>query len=397
MPIFLFLKQLVDMFYQYQILDYGMVLFALILLGYGIIKNKLYLKWKEYICISDLIVIALAVVYIGSWIRYPAAYGIFFKIESAILLYFIGRVYGSQIMSYGRWLAWAGYIVIYANFVYRFYQFDCKFILHGPEVTLLNVGGLYYYKTDLAVGVIIAVLFIYMFSESKILKWITIIPIAGYTVFYSGARMGQVVMAVEYGCILFHEIENKYGKEWIMPDKIVKRIMTVLIGVVVMFFVFLQVFSFEQFANSHDIETGAGSLLEKLMHSRQIIWWDILNYFSEQPVLTRIFGIDLQTEYMHNMAGMRAHSTYIKQIYATGYVGSMLFVSFCADIVCRITRESDGRLRYIVLILWVMLLGSGLSIESMESTQMSWFPMLYAGVLVSSTGITDQHKILELR
>lgn len=397
MPIFLFLKQLVDMFYQYQILDYGMVLFALILLGYGIIKNKLYLKWKEYICISDLIVIALAVVYIGSWIRYPAAYGIFFKIESAILLYFIGRVYGRQIMSYGRWLAWAGYIVIYANFVYRFYQFNCKFILHGPEVTLLNVGGLYYYKTDLAVGVIIAVLFIYMFSESKILKWITIIPIAGYTVFYSGARMGQVVMAVEYGCILFHEIENKYGKEWIMPEKIVKRIMTVLIGAVVLFFVFLQVFSFEQFANSHDIATGAGSLLEKLMHSRQIIWWDILNYFSEQPVLTRIFGIDLQTEYMHNMAGMRAHSTYIKQIYATGYVGSMLFVSFCADIVCRITRESDGRLRYIVLILWVMLLGSGLSIESMESTQMSWFPMLYAGVLVSSTGITDQHKILESR
>lgn len=385
MPIFLFLKQLVDMFYQFKILDYGMVLFAVILLCYGIIKNKLYQNWKKRICIPDGIVIALAAVYIGSWVRYPVAYGTFFKVESAFLLYFLGRVYGKEIMLQGKALAVAGYIVIYVNFIYRFYLFGYRFTLNPGEEGLLNTGGLYYYKTDLAVGVIIAVLFVYMFGKNQVLKWITIIPVAGYTVFYSGARMGQVVMALEYGCILLREIENRHGKEWIISEKIVKRITGVLIGFIILFFVFLQVFSFERFVNSHEIATGAGSLLEKLMHSRQIIWWDILDYFSEQSIWTRLFGIDLQTECMHNAAGMRAHSAYIKQIYATGYLGSILFAAFCSIIACRCSKEADGQLRYIVLILWIMLLGSGVSIESLESTQMSWFPMLYAGMLIAST------------
>lgn len=384
MPVFLFLKQLVDMFYQFQILDYVMVLFALILLAYKIVKDKLYLDIWKRLCVADYIIVALGCVYAASFLRYPTAYGTFFKIASCFLLYFLGRVYADTLMQYGKVLAVAGYIVVYANFIYRFYQFGFKFIVTGPEVTLLNAGGLYYYKTDLAVGIIIAVLFIYIFSEKKILKWLTILPVAGYMVFYSGARMQQLVFAVIYLLILLREIECRFKKEIIMNSVFFKIMAGIMLLLTVVFLFGIQLFPFETLEENMNRSTDwTVSIMERLMHSRQVVWWDVLHYFSEQPFLTRLFGIDLETECLHNAAGVRAHSAYIKQIYATGYLGCILLLAFINYLLRNLGKEKNRTLVYLVVGLWVMLLGSGISIESLESTQMSWFPMLFAGIVIS--------------
>lgn len=150
---------------------------------------------------------------------------------------------------------------------------------------------------------------------------------------------------------------------------------------VLLFFIALQIFPFDEIAANLNIAVGQGSFLEKLMHSRHIVWWDILHYFSEQSFMTRLFGVDLETEYLHNSLGIRAHSMYIKQIYAVGYAGCFLFLAFLTGIFKRLCGETDRKLNYIVLVLWFMLLGAGLTVESLEATQMSWFPMLFAGML----------------
>ena len=384
MPVFLFLKQIVDMFYQYQILDYGMVLLCLFLLCMQIWKDKIYKNLKEFFCPEDFLVLALMLIYVLSFLRHLSSYGIFFKLESCFLLYFIGRVYGSEILKYGKALAAAGYIVVYANFLYRFYQFGFKFVVTGSEVTLLNVGGLYYYKTDLAIGIIIAVLFIYVFSEVKWLKWITIVPVCGYMVFYSGARIGQLIMVIEYLLILLYELQGRDKLRLKFKEKYILWIMGTVSFIVLLFFIVLQIFPFEEIASNLSVAVGQGSFLERLMHSRHIVWWDILDYFSEQSFLTRLLGIDLETECLHNSLGIRAHSMYIKQMYAVGYVGCFLFLAFLTSTFKKLAVETDKRLKYIVLILWVMLLGAGLTIESLESTQMSWFPMLFSGVLLAN-------------
>jgi len=385
MPVFLFLKQMVDMFYQYQILDYGMVVLCLFLLCGKIWKDKIYKNLKEFLCPADYPVILLMLLYGVSFLRHPSAYGIFFKLESCFLLYFLGRVYGGEILRYGKVLAGAGYIVVYANFIYRFYQFGYKFIVTGPEETLLNVGGLYYYKTDLAIGIIIAVLFIYMFSEVKWLKWITIVPVCGYMVFYSGARTGQLVMAVEYVLILLHELQSRDRFSLKIKEKQVLWIMGICSSFVLLFFIVLQIFPFEEIAANLNVAVGQGSFLERLMHSRHIVWWEVLDYFSGQPFLTRVFGIDLETECLHNSLGIRAHSMYIKQIYSVGYAGCFLFLAILTCVFRNLCRQADRKMKYIVLILWFMLLGAGLTIESLEATQMSWFPMLFSGVLLTCT------------
>lgn len=383
MPIFLFLKQLIDMCYQFKVLDYSMVVLCLFLLGRKIWEDRIDRNLKKFLCPADYFVIVLIVIYAVSFLRYPSAYGNFFKLESCFLLYFLGRVYGSGLMKYGRLLAGAGYIVVYSNFFYRFYQFGFKFIVTGPEETLLNVGGLYYYKTDLAIGIIIAVLFIYMFSEVKWLKWITILPVCGYMVFYSGARTGQLIMAVEYLLIFLHELELRERFALKLKEKYVFWIGGVLSFLVLVFFIVLQFIPFTEIASGIGDEAGAGAFLEKLMHSRHIVWWDILDFFSNQSFLTRIFGIDLGTEYLHNSKGIAAHSMYVKQIYAAGYLGCFVFLAFLISIFRKLLQEDDRKQKYIVLILWSMLLIAGLTVESLESTQMSWFPMLSAGMLLT--------------
>lgn len=381
MAVFLFLKQIVDMFYQYKILDYGMVVFAVVLLGRKIWTDKIYLHLKEFLCPADFAVMALMAVYTGAFLRYPAAYGIFFKVESAFLIYFLGRAYGRKIMQYGRGLAWAGYIAVYLNFFYRFYLFGFRFFLEPGEEDLLNRGGLYYYKTDLAVGIMIAVLFIYMFAEQNWFKWITILPVCGYTVFYSGARMQQLFFAAEYIFLLLCELEKRTKFVFRMKAAVIKVLMAVISLAAFTFFGVMQFIPFGKLAERMQTESGLGLLLEKLMHSRHIIWCDILDYVSEQSFWTRLFGIDLQTEYMHTSANMRAHSIYIKQLYATGYAGCFLLLFLIGLILYRLCKESDRKLFYSVLVLWLVMLGSGLTIESLEATQMSWFPFLFAGML----------------
>lgn len=389
MPIFLFCKQIVDVLYQFKILDYGMVLFAFALICYKVWKDKLYTNIKEFIRPADIIVFLLMLVYVPAFFRYPSAYGTFFKVESCFLIYFLGRVYGEEIMQHGKVLAAAGYLVVYANLVYRFYQFGFKFIVTGPDVKLLTEGALYYYKTDLAIGMIIAALFIYMFSENKWLKWITIVPVCGYMVFYSAARMPQLIMAAEYLLIFLCELEKRTRFELKLNAKFVKITMGIVFFVMAAFFVVLQLFPFEQVAAGMQMDVGLGSVIENLMHSRHIVWWDILQYFSEQSFLTRLFGIDLGTEYMHNAQNIRAHSMYIKQIYATGYIGCFLLGALVATILVQLTGRNHRKLMYTVLILGVMLFGAGLTIESLEATQMSWFPMLFTGILI--TGQRDKN------
>ncbi|MBQ6886169.1 MAG: hypothetical protein IJN54_01480 [Lachnospiraceae bacterium] len=395
MSIFLFCKQIVDMLYQFKFLDYGMVLFALVLICYKVWKDKLYKNIREFIYPVDYIVVGLMIIYVLSFLRYPTAYGVFFKVESSFLIYFLGRVYGKKVLQHGKMLACAGYLIVYANFAYRFYQFGFKFFVTGPEETLLNVGGLYYYKTDLTVAVIIAMIFIYAFSEFKVFKWFTIFPVCGYMVLYSGARMQQLVILAVYGLIILHEFGSRKGRKNILSPKCARNISIGIAIFLVCFFIVIEVFPFEAYekeiAQSAD---WANSWVERIMHSRQAIWWGILQYFSEQPFFTKILGIDLGTEYLHNSVGDRAHSLYIKQIYATGYIGCFLFVYFFYRILQKISVEKDKKLFYIVMMLWVMFLGSGITIESLEYTQMSWFPMLFTGILFAK-GKTETQAVQE--
>ncbi len=55
-------------------------------------------------------------------------------------------------------------------------------------------------------------------------------------------------------------------------------------------------------------------------------------------------------------------------------------------------KVKDRKTFYITVILAVMLLATGVTVSSMESTQMSWFPMMFAGMVVSSVQVEKREK-----
>lgn len=380
------------MLYRWKILDVGMVLFALGLLCFQLVKKKKNLPIRKRLIISDYVILFLAVLYVIAWLRNTEYLANFVKVESAFLVYFLGRVYGEAIFSYGRVLAGVGYGVVYANFVYRFIQFGCKFTVGVGEEGLLNSGGFYYYKTDLAVALLLAAVFIFFFSKCRILKWITVFPVVGYMIFYSGARMEMAVLLVLYLMMILYTVLKRTKRPFYFSSTSIK----ILTGAILLFtgltFVVIQFLPFENFSFSVYNEKGELTILEKIFHSRHVIWWNVLHFFRDQSFLTRSFGIDLGSEYLHSVVGDRAHSLYVKQLYATGYWGCLSLAFFVTRLIHNIGITMNRKSAYVVCCLWMIFLLVGISIESMEYTQMSWFPMIFAGALFSMKNKSDNQS-----
>ena len=81
---------------------------------------------------------------------------------------------------------------------------------------------------------------------------------------------------------------------------------------------------------------------------------------------------------------LKIQSLYIKIYYTLGYVGLVLTLFTVLSIMYYVVRISDRKTFYLAVIMTVLLLGSGVAMNSMESTQMSWFPMLFFGMVISS-------------
>ena len=382
MPIFLFLKQLVDMFYQYQFLDYGLVVAAVALLFYKIYKDKYTFKDINYV---DVTIVALAVAVTVAFLRDMSGYKVYFKILSGFLIYFLGRAYQKEIMAQGRFLAAASYIIVYANFAYRMVRQDFQIFLDASRETELNLGEFYYYKADMGVAMIIAVIFIYAFSEIKWLKWTTLLVFCPYMVFYSGARMQQVALGIIYFIVILNQVEKKTGKPFKLDWKLFAGMAGVLVLAVAVLTILPLIPAFrERFGANFGFDFSQGIFSERLMHSRHEIWGGILQYFHEQPIFTKLFGIDLVSEHLHNSAGLASHCTYIRILYAAGYVGLGLFLGLIGEALVLVSKLKDRKLFYIMMELWAMYLVNGISLAAIEFTQMSWFPMLFLGVTASA-------------
>lgn len=80
------------MFYQLKMLTVIITAFAILLLIIAITK-----RFPLKPCISDTIVILIALMFTGSWLKSPELYLDYLKIISSLLLYFLGRFYVKDI------------------------------------------------------------------------------------------------------------------------------------------------------------------------------------------------------------------------------------------------------------------------------------------------------------
>ena len=366
MSFFLFAKQFVDMLYPHQILDYLMVILVVILLVYqtALVRPDI----RSHFGITDGIILLLGILLTVTLFRSQGGYQTYFKVMSAFLMYFVGRIYYDRIKECYSALTLASYLIVYLNFGHRIWNF------RGHLLQIKDAGGDWYYNdTDMAFAIVLAMVFIAMFAKNTIFKLVTIFLICPYMVFYSDAGIQMVLMIAVYVIIGIYILELIIRNRKVTG--VLLSIMVLgLLGIVVL--VYAPVLGIGQQEGILNLFTGR-FLDQGNMYSRYVDWDQVLTRCRQEHLLTQVLGVGMGAEYS-------IQSLYLKIYYTLGYVGIGLSLLTIISILYYVMRVEDRKTFYLAVIMAILLLGSGVTVNSMESTQMSWFPMLFAGMAISS-------------
>ena len=380
MFLFLFAKQLVDMLYRFQWLDYLMVLSVLFMLGYQLLLTHASVK---NLLFPDMVVIGLSLFAVWGLVggSIEDGYETFCKVLSAYLMYFVGRVYCERIEECYPALVASSYIVVYANFFYRLYRHGGRLVMQGD-----NSGELFFYKTDMAYAVLLSTVFICLLGRSFLGKLVTAVFICPYMVLCSGARTQWVLLFAVY-FVFGYYLWKKRLKRHRLTRKDMLSYCGLLLGVVLMLAAFSWVTGIERYLRELLAEFAASEngIPNSIGHSRQYIWSNILHTLASQPLFRQIFGRGwgLLVEVAADGHARDAHSTYFRVLLATGYAGFALFLFFLLLVLYYMLHLKEERFRCMVISVLLIFCGSGLTISAIIFTQMSWFPMMFAGMAVT--------------
>lgn len=368
------------MLYPYKWLDYMMVCLVIFMLIYQLLLVRPSIR--EHFTFTDGIVLAGSFLLTVSFLKNTDGYGIYFKVLSAFLMFFVGRVYYDRIQECCGALVTSSYLVIYVNFFYRL-------VKNGFTFGTGNAGGdLYYYDTDMAFAMILGMVFIGMFGKNTLRKLFTVGFVCPMMVLYSDAGIQKAVLAAVYVILAIYIMEKGTGKrkvaDWLLT--VIVAALLVLVGIFL-----LPVFT--------DVDMGGvlalldgGSFNRENMLGRYGGWREIWTYLRQGSLWKLLFGTDLCSESLHNQVFGSMNSLYMKTLYALGFAGIVLLVAFVASVVYYVIKVKDRKTFYVTVILAVMLLTAGVAVSSMEATQMSWFPMMFAGMVVSSVQVEARKK-----
>ena len=366
MSVFLFLKQIVDVLYPYHWLDYMMVIMAGIALIYQIMLVRPDIK--KHITFSDMIIGIFGVLLTVSFMKDINAYGIYVKVLSAFLMYFVGRIYYDRIRECTGALVTSAYFVVYLNFFYRLYSFGREFL----QVKNAQ-GDLYYYDTDMAFAMVLAMIFIGMYGRNSLRKYITLFLICPYMVIFSDAGIQKVLMIVLLFLMFLYLMDKAMGKK-----KIVNTCLFVTIAGLLCMVVLLMIPVFIGEGGMFGSVAGEGILSVENMNNRYVKWQAVWNEFRDADINSQLFGVNLSRS---------VENLYLKTLYSTGIAGLVLLFVFIAGVVYYILQIEVRKTFFVTILLTVILLGTGVTVASMEATQMSWFPMMFAGMVISSVQV----------
>lgn len=371
MTLFLFVKQFVDMLYPYRFLDVIMLVFAVLLLFYqiGLVRPD----FRTWFTAADMLIIVLGGLVTVSYLRTWSGWLDYFKVMSAFLIYFVGRMYYDRIKECTGALVFSGYLIVYLNLFARIARNGIKFL----KISNAN-GDLYYYDTDMAFAMTLALVFIAMFGKNSVLKLVTILAVCPYMVFCSDAGIQKVLLLAVYVIILIYIAELVLRKQ-----RVTNLLLTVtvvgLVGIVVL--LYLPVMGVEQAESFLQLFGGRFLDIEN-MYTRYADWEKILSAFEGKGIASLFIGLGMN-------AGINILSLYIEIFYTMGITGILLSAAVLLCFVRYVSKVEDRKSFYLAVMMAVFLLGTGVTVNSMESVQMSWFPFLFAGMVVSSVEMTE--------
>ena len=365
MSIFLFLKQFVDLLYAYRWMDIFMVILAMVMLVYQYLLLRPNIK--ESVKAADIVVLLLVALLTFSFFRDISAFQAYIKVMSAFLMYFMGRLYYDRINECGDALALSSYLIIYLNFVHRVLTYGTKLF----QVTNAD-GDLYFYDTDMAYGIILAFIFVAMFARNSIFKMLTLVLICPYMILYSDAGIQMLLFFAIVVVLILYIVEVAIHKKTFAMIGMGVLIAGLLACVVLIYIPLLT----SDTSGTWKIFGNNAILNVTHMETRYSEWQQVYAVRSPETLLEKIWGISFNT-------GLPLKSFYLKALYTTGIVGLLLGIVLIVLSFIAANRSEERKNFYITVMLAILMLGSGVTVNSMETTQMSWFVMLFAGMVIT--------------
>lgn len=291
------------------------------------------------------------------------------KVSSAILLYILGRLCFKRIEECPFFILSSSYIVVYANLICRIIRFKGEiFNCYNPD------GDLYYYDTDMAFSIIMALIFIAILGQNTLIKFITIFAVCPFMVFHSNAGTQKILLVIILIILVFYMGERAVKKhkftDFIMPSAILFLMLILAIILLPVFTDVKETMLFD-FFDKYLISTAN---LSNKFETWRAIW--LQTDFSNIKGLLIGNGIPTSTQ---------IDNTYLATIYSIGFIGLISAIIFVLSISGFATKIKDRQTYYITIMLTILFLGSCINKNGLEFTQMSWFVMMYFGMATSSS------------
>lgn len=386
MSIFLFLKQIIDIFYRLRFADYCMAIIAVILILVQLWLNRPDKKgeFKIKLLLPDICILILSAILIINMViqlSSSANFQIFYmygKVGSAILLYLLGRLCYKRIDECHFAFVSSSYIVVYSNLIYRIINLKEQiFTSYRPD------GDLYYYDTDMAFSIIMAFIFLAILGRNTIIKFITIFLVCPFMVFHSQADVQKILLLVLIGILLIYMGERAVKKRKI-TDFILPLSILAMIGVLII--IILPAFTGNtdgkllSFLNEHIIETNS-------LMNRYTYWQSSWSDFSLSSPKVLLIGSGIGSSLV-------SENAYLSILFSTGIIGLVCALIFVLSISGAAMYIEDRPIYYITVMLAILFLGSCINKNGIEFTQMSWFTMLFFGMgaTISANHISSNHR-----
>ncbi|PKG23714.1 O-antigen ligase family protein [Niallia nealsonii] len=390
-----FLKPIFDMLWQYKVLD----LLLICLLFLFLLQRMHNIKLN----ITSFIMLTFSLFILRSFFAKVdySTLSILLKIGSALLIFFAAQF--NKTPNKTTKLIESSYIIPVITII-LLALFGKGYVLWGNALTFV---GPYFYKTDLAIAIVLSIIFFrntLFHAQSKILKFLVgiyIFGLAPFLILEANSRMFLIILGIFYIMIIIEL--TKYTRR-----KLNKSLTRILIG--------LSVVGLISGYSIYDNYFKPDDALEIKLSTQDIfslsntqgrsgIWEAEITHFkeAEHPFFV-LFGfyIDKDVEFnTYSANGFDAHNSYLKVLINFGVFGLCTYLLFLVLIYIRLSKlikenvsdkEKYNHLMTIQMV-FIFFLISGLTQSNLVYTQSSWYAFYFMGLLFNPYLFNLKNKV----